>query len=270
MATRIQWSATERAEIAHQIREIRSKGHGRHDLKDLLRTAQLVLPPERRRKITDSTVFTLKKWLNDIIHEPVLDPIPEVKPEPLPEQTAIPEPPGRSMKLGYLALELVREITREVMREMRAEREREEAEGERERYRDLSDRVSAVIARDAERKEGRENAHLRDHLQRGNGEKPRRLSIAILGIQPAQADTVTRAYRGRRVDIVTYDSDEASTRTPVQRDVVIMMTKFVSHTVQERWRPVVPKTFPSSFFHCNGGVTELCALINGALSDRGY
>jgi hypothetical protein len=193
-------------------------------------------------------------------------PVPQPVPDP------IPEPPKPVNSIGELALSLVREITREVMREMRAEREREEAESERKRDQDLFNRVSAGIARDNDRQQGRENARLRDYLQRGEFEKPRRLSIAVLGIQPAQANTVAwvKNYRGRNVDFEFYDSNEAAARTPVQRDVVIMMTKFVSHSVQERWRPVVPKTFPPSFYYCNGGVSELCAVINGALSDRGY
>lgn len=267
MATRIQWSATERAAIAQQIRVIRAKEPGLTHTKALLCAAQMVLPMQRRRKITDGVVYALKGWVNDIRYEPVPEPV--LDPIPQPVLDPIPEPPKPASSIGDLALALVREITREVMREMRAEREREEAESEKERYRALSDRVSAGIARDNDRQQGRENTRLRDHLARGEFDKPRALTIAVLGLQPAQSTIVYNAYRDRGVLIDFYDSDEAAKHGPVKRDVIIMMTKFVSHSVQERWRPA-SKTFPSSFIYCNGGVTELCAEINEALSDRGY
>ena len=268
MATRIQWSAVERAAIAQQIRIIRAKEPGLTHTKALLCAAQMVLPMERRRKITDGVVHVLKGWVKDIRYEPVPEPV--LDPIPQPVLDPIPEPPRPVGSIGDLALALVREITREVMREMRAEREREEAESERERYRDLSDRVSAGIARDNDRQQGRENTRLRDHLARGEFEKTRRLSIAVLGIQPAQAHIVRECYRGRDIDFDLYDSDAAAKREVVRRDVVVLMTKFISHTVQERWRPAAPKTFPPSFVFCNGGVKELCAEINNILSVRGY
>lgn len=269
MATRIQWSAMERAAIAQQIRVIQAKDPALGN-KDMLRAAQTVLPVERRRKITDNVVFALKKWMYGIRHEPVLQPIADPTPQPVPQPVLYPPEPAGS--IGDLAMALVREITREVMREMRAEREREEAERERERYRDLSERVSAAIALDNDRQQGRENRTLRERLQMLDSriEKPRRLSVVVLGMQPAQGNVVREAYRGRGVDFDFYDSDEAAKRAVVQRDVVVMMTKFVSHTVQERWRPAAAKTFPPSFVYCNGGVTELCADINVLLKDRGY
>jgi hypothetical protein len=264
MATRIQWSATERAAIAQQIRVIRAKDPGLSHPKALLCAAQMVLPMSRRRKITDGVVYALKGWVNDIRYEP----IPE--PAPAPVLDPIPEPPKYATSIGDLALALVREITREVMREMRAEREREEDESEKERYRDYSDRISAGIARDAERQQGRENTKLRDHMARGEFEKPRRLSVVVLGIQPAQAGVVIAAYRGRDVDFDFYDSDEAAKREVVRRDVVILMTKFISHSVQERWRPVATGGLFAGLTYCNGGVTELCAEINNILSVRGH
>lgn len=267
MATRIQWSAMERAAIAQQIRAIQARDPAL-GTKDMLREAQMVLPMERRRKITDGAVFVLKKWVNDIRHEPVPEPVLDRVSAPVLDP--IPEPSKPVSSIGDLALALVREITREVMREMQAEREREGAESERERYRDLSNRVSAAIAADNDRQQGRENTRLRDHLARGEFEKTRRLSIAVLGIQPAQAHIVRECYRGRDIDFDLYDSDAAAKRAVVQRDVVVLMTKFISHTVQERWRPAAPMTFPPSFVYCNGGVTELCAQINGILKDRGY
>ena len=268
MATRIQWSAMERAAIAQQIRVIRAKEPGLTHTKALLCAAQMVLPMERRRKITDGVVHVLKGWVKDIRYEPVPEPVLDPIPQPVLDPT--PEPPRPVSSIGDLALALVREITREVMREMRAEREREEAESERERYRDLSDRVSAGIARDNDRQQGRENTRLRDYLTRGEFEKPRRLSIVVLGIQPAQGNIVRECYRGRGVDFDFYDSDEAAKRAVVQRDVVVLMTKFISHTVQERWRPAVTGGIFSGLTYCNGGVTELCAEINNILSVRGY
>ena len=263
MTTRIQWSVMERAAIAQQIRAILVGNPVHHSNKALLAEAQLVLPMSRRRKITDGATFALKDWINAIRNEPRSR--PEPVPVPQPVLYPIPAPPKPVNSIGELALSLVREITREVMREMRAEREREEAERE-------GERVSAGIARDNDRQQGRENTKLRDHIAQGEIEKSQRLSIAILGIQPAQANTVgwLKNYRGRNVDFEFYDSNEAAARRPVQRDVVIMMTKFVSHSVQERWRPMVPKTSPPSFYYCNGGVSELCAVINRALSDSGY
>jgi len=264
MATRIQWSATERAAIAQQIRVIRAKDPGLSHPKALLCAAQMVLPMQRRRKITDGAVYALKSWVNDIRHEPVPEPVLDPIPAPMPE------PPKPVVSIGDLALALVREITREVMREMQVEREREEDESEKERHRDYSDRISAGIARDIERQQGRENTKLRDYLARGEFEKPRRLSIVVLGIQPAQGNVVRECYRGRGVDFDFYDSDEAARRAVVQRDVVILMTKFISHSVQERWRPAVARDNSACLVYCNGGMTELCAEINNVLSVRGH
>ena len=75
MATRIQWSAVERAAIAQQIRVIRAKEPGLTHTKALLCAAQMVLPMQRRRKITDGVVYALKGWVNDIRYEPVPEPV---------------------------------------------------------------------------------------------------------------------------------------------------------------------------------------------------
>jgi hypothetical protein len=62
-------------------------------------------------------------------------------------------------------------------------------------------------------------------------------------------------YKGL-LDIDYLDSDEAARRAPSQRAHVVMMTRFVSHVVQERWRKY------GVLHYCNGGLTALETILD--------
>ena len=62
-------------------------------------------------------------------------------------------------------------------------------------------------------------------------------------------------YR-ERLDIDYLDSDEAARRKPSARAHIVMMTRFVSHRVQESWRD------QGRFHYCNGGLTALEGILD--------
>jgi hypothetical protein len=82
-----------------------------------------------------------------------------------------------------------------------------------------------------------------------------RPGVWLLGVQPAMGHHLCGKYR-ERLDIDYLDSDEAARRAPSARAHIVMMTRFVSHSVQERWKKF------GRFHHCNGGLTALEGILD--------
>jgi len=82
-----------------------------------------------------------------------------------------------------------------------------------------------------------------------------RPGVWLLGVQPQMGREMREKYKGL-LDIDYLDSDEAARRAPSQRAHIVMMTRFVSHVVQERWRKY------GVLHYCNGGLTALETILD--------
>lgn len=81
-------------------------------------------------------------------------------------------------------------------------------------------------------------------------EKP---TILIIGLNGHQTSIVRSRFPNK--DIMFLGADEAKSQCFVDRQHTILMTKFISHSIQTKYRHA------SDLKYCNGGVTELGSII---------
>lgn len=77
--------------------------------------------------------------------------------------------------------------------------------------------------------------------------------VLIIGLLNQQAETIIKQFPTLEMTCLT--SDEALKREPLRRTHTILMTKFISHSVQEKYRKA------TNLRLCNGGVSELSTLL---------
>jgi hypothetical protein len=100
---------------------------------------------------------------------------------------------------------------------------------------------------------------LTEHRPRHNPQpvsQPRqaRPGVLILGLLPQTGEVLRREF-GHRLDIHWYDSDDATKRNVHPMANVVLMTKFINHSIQERWRKA------GVLHYCNGGQGELRQIL---------
>lgn len=82
-----------------------------------------------------------------------------------------------------------------------------------------------------------------------------RTGVLVVGLLPAQAATIQDAFP--ELELTCLTSEEALKRDPLRRAHTILMTKFISHSVQDRYRKA------QNLRLCNGGVSELAGILSG-------
>lgn len=80
-----------------------------------------------------------------------------------------------------------------------------------------------------------------------------RIGVLVIGLLPSQANTVIDVFPNLELTCLT--SEEALKREPLRRAYTILMTKFISHSVQDRYRKA------QNLQLCNGGVSELTEML---------
>ena len=86
----------------------------------------------------------------------------------------------------------------------------------------------------------------------------RKRSVLIIGLNGCQMETI-RQYRPD-LDYTFINSDDAISRYTVHKDHTILMTKFINHSVQNKYRK------HPNLHYCNGGVGDLKTLLQGIFS----
>lgn len=82
-----------------------------------------------------------------------------------------------------------------------------------------------------------------------------RPGVLVIGLLPAQAHHVSQMYYDR-LDMSFFTAEEAVTFSKLTRAHTILMTKFINHSVQDKYRKS-----PALHF-CNGGVAELMGILD--------
>lgn len=221
--SRIRWTDEERAALVQGMVAVLHNSNYRPTDTDLLREAQIAaLPPARRRKIEGSVAYNAKPLIQKaraLAKDQAAAPTPEPAPEP-------PTLPAPEPTLGLLFEQLVDALADRIVL-----------------------RVLDLLPRD--RIEVREAPQaLPPNIE---AERAARPGVLVLGLLPQQAETVRRMFPG--LNITAYDADAALKRDLTRRAHTVLMTKFINHSVQDRYRKA-----PNLHF-CNGGVTELAAIL---------
>jgi hypothetical protein len=84
--------------------------------------------------------------------------------------------------------------------------------------------------------------------------KPRKPTTLIIGLNGCQMSSVSEKYPEVRFTFMT--AEEALGRNKANADHTVLMTKFINHSVQNKYRKV------PNLHYCNGGVSDLSTLMH--------
>lgn len=206
--------------------------------KGLLRHAQEeVIPYERRHIITDQRVFNYKALIAEArkaaddhrnkTGKPKAAPLPEPVPEP---------PPLKIDTLGNLFELLVDAITDRVLEKLKAPVETPEPTPAAEQGFGTGwlDELEKLTIR---RKEAR----------------VKRSTVLVVGLNGSQVDTI-KTHRPD-LDFTFVTAEQALSHYTFHKDHTILMTKFINHSVQAKYRK------HGNLHYCNGGVSDLKHIL---------
>jgi len=245
--SRIVWTAEEKEAVFKRLELIfadaPSKGR-----KDAFRSAQShTLDPSRWAKITDQRVFNYKGQI-EAAHRNGMA-IRKKRDETrktLAEMVAIPAPPpaperkeGTTERLAGIFEQLLDVLADKIAERLKAPMPREE--------------LTEHIERQFDAEYAKRPKHNPEPVSQPRQGRP---GVLILGLLNQTGEQMTREFKDR-LDIAWMDVDDASKRSPHPMAHIILMTKFINHSVQERWRK------RAGVLHfCNGGVSELRQILD--------
>lgn len=236
---RIRWTEEERADIYERLVEVYAEGK-RTDPSSILQLAQRVLPIERRRKIYSSMVYNLRDWM----HQAKMEAYTRARDRKLTEValankpvTEQPAPQPVELDISQLFEKLFDQLAKRVASEVAAT---------------LSERLSAL---EKTYKNTQPVAEVNPvAVATPQPTKSRRKRITVVGLKGQQVTTIEQKYQD--IDFTFFTSEDAQSRSLVEADHTILMTKFINHAVYGKYRHV------PNMKHCNGGVSDLCTMIN--------
>jgi hypothetical protein len=237
MAAKIFWTTEERSKLSEEMVKL-----FKLDLnlarRRALGGAQLVLPQSRRRHVTDQIAFTQRLLIEaarnrarGTVHA---TPVPVVSAPP------VPQPLQELVKseLGSALEHLIDLVVDRVLARVQS--------------RLTTDKASAgptVPTYDAAA--ARANAALRNAPSPQRAPRP---GVLIIGLLGAQVTETIAAFP--HLDITHMTGEEGLTRPALLRAHTVLMTKFINHSVQGKYRKA-----PNLHF-CNGGVSELRRMLS--------
>lgn len=195
--------------------------------------AQNVLVRERRVKITDQRVHTYKARIEEAkakAKELLARSKMLTKPAPTETVATNPTPPRNDTDIGVLFTALVDRLVEQVL-------DKVEARMRAHVHKDVDDQFDAEYAkRNADfRRASVEGGWLPDSVK-----KPRP-SLLVVGLLESQASMVATQYRKHNIDLLFFTADEAKSRVvPKFCNAAFLMTKFISHSAQDRVRAAIP------------------------------
>jgi len=206
--------------------------------KGLLRHAQEeVIPYERRHVITDQRVFNYKAMIAEARKAADDHRNKTSKPKAMPLPEPVPEPPPLKIDtLGNLFELLVDAITDRVLEKLKAPVETPEPEPAAEQGFGTGwlDELEKLTIR---RKEAR----------------VRRSTVLVVGLNGSQVDTI-KTHRPD-LDFTFVTAEQALSHYTFHKDHTILMTKFINHSVQAKYRK------HGNLHYCNGGVSDLKHIL---------
>ena len=214
--------------------------------KQALREGQTVLPVSRRMVITDQRAFSHKAKIelartigrqcqaHTGPSERVEEPVAISAPTPEPERKK--DPTERLLEIFELLLDVVAaRVAARVADHMNPPKKED---------------VHAAVNRAFDR----EYAKL-DPLPLDEAKLTGKPGVLIIGLIPTQVNVV-RSTRNWPLDLTFMTAEDAVTRPYLQRAHTILMTRFINHSVQEKYRKA-----PMLHF-CNGATSALCEILD--------
>ena len=225
--------------------------------KQLLRMAQEeCIAPDRRVVINDQRVFNYKALVAQARdraadHRRSMEVASKPAPPPPPPPEVPPPPPGieRLTTIDDFMISMAQKVAVEVLKLLKLE-------------------AQALDTKEVVPQKGVPPEIGKTELDKGFGTawlkrldeavRIRRRSVLIIGLNGCQMETI-KQYRPD-LDYTFMNSDDAISRYTVHKDHTILMTKFINHSVQNKYRK------HPNMHYCNGGVGDLKTLLQGIFS----
>ena len=211
--------------------------------KGLLQNAQEeVIPYERRSKITDQKVFTYKNMINEAraAAEKHRQNTIKPKPAPTPPPVIAPEPVRKLDTLGEVFELFIDALADRIMDKMIAAKQQ----------------VEKPELKEPTEQPTLERGWLDAHLEKLTIRKPpvkKRPTVLIIGLNGCQMETI-KTYKPD-LDYTFATAEQAVSHYTFNKDHTILMTKFINHSVQAKYRK------HPNLHYCNGGVSELKHML---------
>ena len=217
--------------------------------KGLLQNAQEeVIPYERRAKITDQKVFTYKNMINEARAKAEEHRAKVNKPKPvaapLPEPT--PEPVKKLDTLGEVFELFIDALADRIMDKLAARQPVEKPEPKEPTEQPILEQYQQQL----------ERGWLDAHLEKLTIRKPpvkKRPTVLVVGLNGCQMETI-KNYKPD-LDYTFVTAEQALSHYTFNKDHTILMTKFINHSVQGKYRK------HPNLHYCNGGVSELKHML---------
>jgi hypothetical protein len=208
--------------------------------KEALRLAQSVLPSDRWVVITDQRVHTYRDRI-DIARQKALQESRKKPEKPVETPAAILAPPPAPERKESTTERLAQAFERllDIVADAVAERITSQM---------IADAPQVVISRP--KHDPRPIPHPTGQAKPG---------VLVIGLLPTQVNSVSLMV-GHQLDLTCYTAEMAVNKPPLVRAHTVLMTKFISHVVQEKYRKS-----PRLHF-CNGGVSELVAILDSIVA----
>jgi hypothetical protein len=209
--------------------------------KGLLQNAQEeVIPYERRSKITDQRVFNYKNLINEARAKAEEHRVKTSKPKPVvaPKPEPTPEPVRKLDTLGEVFELFIDALADRIMDKMIAAKQQVEQP--------KAEESQPVL----------ERGWLDAHLEKLTIRKPpvkKRPTVLIIGLNGCQMETI-KTYKPD-LDYTFATAEQAVSHYTFNKDHTILMTKFINHSVQAKYRK------HPNLHYCNGGVSELKHML---------
>jgi len=216
--------------------------------KGLLQHAQEeVIPYERRSKITDQRVFNYKNLINEAraAAEKHRQTVSKPKPAPTPPPVIAPEPVKRLDTLGEVFELFIDALADRIMAKLEARPLTTKSVVDQ-KPESFDDKPSMILER------GWLDAHLEKlTIRKQPAKKPP--TVLIIGLNGCQMETI-KTYKPD-LDYTFATAEQAVSHYTFNKDHTILMTKFINHSVQAKYRK------HPNLHYCNGGVSELKHML---------
>jgi hypothetical protein len=248
--TRIVWSVIEKGAVFTNMESVFAMNPNM-PRKEALRMAQTVLKSHRWIKVTDQRVFNHKDRI-EAAREKAMQKLRKKPPEaigtpaPIPAPTPAPErketPKGRLTDILELLLDVVAEsVAAKVSANMRPPMHQDELR----RY--VDQQFEAEFTKyPRPRHDPQPIPHPTGKALPG---------VLVIGLLPAQTYPIVSMY-GTRLDLTFMTAEDAVHRPKLVRAHTVLMTKFISHAVQDKYRKA-----PKLHF-VNGGTGVLAEVLD--------
>jgi len=253
---RIVWNNREKTALHQAMSEICYHINPKPSSKELLRMAQEeCIEPDRRVTITDQKVFNYKALIASarqraLEHSRIKQAAAKPAPPPPPPEPPPPAPGvERLTTMDDFMWSMAHKIAVELFKLQQLE-------------------AQALDTKEVVPQKGAPPEIGKTELDKGFGTawlkrldeavRIRKRSVLIIGLNGCQMETI-RQYKPD-LDYTFINSDDAISRYTVHKDHTILMTKFINHSVQNKYRK------HPNLHYCNGGVGDLKTLLQGIFS----